>query len=236
MPVSRRFRPGLLPTIVTLILLALMLWLGRWQLGRAEYKRELQARYDRVAIDPAVSLPKDRVVEDEMLFRRVQVRGRYDFRHEVLLDNRVLDGAAGYFVITPLAPEAGGPHVLVNRGWVAVGPSREVLPGIAQPSGTVEIEGIAVPARTRFFELDARTVAGRVWQNLDPERFREVTGLDVQPVVLQLVRGPEDGLVRKWERPDAGEQTHRGYALQWFSLCAALVVIYVAMNVRRDEK
>jgi surfeit locus 1 family protein len=214
--------------------MALMLWLGQWQLGRAEYKRGLQARYDRVAVDPVISLPDQMVAADEVLFRRVRLRGQFDFAHEILLDNRILDGVAGYHVITPLAPASGGPHVLVNRGWVAVGPDRESLPPVARPRGAVELEGIAAPARTRFLELGADTVAGRVWQNLDLDKFAAVSRLELQPVVLLMTSGPADGLARKWERPDAGEQTHRNYALQWFSLCAALAVIYVAVNLKRD--
>ena len=40
-PRDRRFRPGLLPTLVVLTLLPLLLGLGFWQLQRAEDKRVL---------------------------------------------------------------------------------------------------------------------------------------------------------------------------------------------------
>ena len=40
------FRPGLLPTLVVLGLLPVLLWLGTWQLQRADEKRALLASYE----------------------------------------------------------------------------------------------------------------------------------------------------------------------------------------------
>ena len=40
-----RFRPGLAPTLVVLALLPLLVWLGFWQLQRADEKRALLAEF-----------------------------------------------------------------------------------------------------------------------------------------------------------------------------------------------
>ena len=39
-----RFRPGLLPTLLVLMLLPVLLWLGFWQLERGEQKRDMLER------------------------------------------------------------------------------------------------------------------------------------------------------------------------------------------------
>mgnify|MGYP003429174546 CR=1 FL=1 len=65
MPLPKyRFRPRLLPTLATLALLPLMLWLGFWQLDRAQQKRALQMDYDARIAAQAVSLV-DAVVATE---------------------------------------------------------------------------------------------------------------------------------------------------------------------------
>jgi surfeit locus 1 family protein len=39
------FAPGLVPTAAALAMVALTLWLGNWQMNRAQEKRERQALY-----------------------------------------------------------------------------------------------------------------------------------------------------------------------------------------------
>jgi len=40
-------------------------------------------------------------------------------------------------------------------------------------------------------------------------------------------------LLREWPRPDAGVDMHKSYALQWYSLAALAVVLFVALSFRR---
>jgi surfeit locus 1 family protein len=42
-----------------------------------------------------------------------------------------------------------------------------------------------------------------------------------------------DGYVRNWTAPGFPPMRHIGYAVQWFGLALALLVIYVVTNVRR---
>jgi surfeit locus 1 family protein len=72
-----------------------------------------------------------------------------------------------------------------------------------------------------------------VWQNLRLDRYRAWSKLELQPIVIQQTNDAGDGLVREWDRLDAGADRHRGYALQWFSLAALAVVLYVVLNLKR---
>jgi len=60
-------------------------------------------------------------------YQHIEAGGRYDEGRQILIDNMVNDGRAGYFVITPFALTGGG-WLLVNRGWVPLGASRAVRP------------------------------------------------------------------------------------------------------------
>lgn len=228
-----QFAPTLWPTLAALFFFVLTLSLGNWQSGRAEFKRELQARYDVAMREAAIHVGRDLIDRDSVLYRRVEAEGRFDDARTILLDNRVLDGVAGYHVLTPLRVEGSAHALLVNRGWVAVGPSRAQVPRPPVPAGLVRVEGLAIDPHSRYLELGDSSPRGRVWQNLDFGRYAEVAGLSLQPVMVQQTSDAEDGLRRIWPRPDTGVDTHVGYALQWYSLATTLVVLWLIMNTKR---
>ncbi len=232
---SWQFAPTLWPTLVAGFFFVLTLSLGNWQTHRADTKRALQSRVDAAEHDAAISLGTEPVDKDALLFRRVEARGEFDPAHEILLDNRIHDGVAGYHVLTPLRIAGGDLSVLVNRGWIAVGKRRDVLPRIAVVVGSVTIEGLALDPRSRYVELGPVKPDGKVWQNLDFQRYAATSGLKLQPILLQQVNDTGDGLLRDWPRPDTGVAMHVSYALQWYSLAATLAVLWVVMNLKRDK-
>ena len=227
------FAPTLWPTLATLIFFVLTLSLGNWQSNRADTKRALQARYDAAVREAPIHVGNTLLDRDSVLYRKLEVEGVFDDAHTILLDNRVLNGVAGYHVLTPLRIDGGALALLVNRGWVATGPSREQVPAPPTPSGRVRLEGMAVDPHTRYVELAPTTPQGRVWQNLDFARYAATSGLELQPVLLLQTSSLPDGLQRNWPRPDTGVDTHVSYAFQWYSLAATLTALWLIMNVKR---
>ncbi len=230
---SWQFAPTLWPTLAALFFFGLTVALGNWQSGRAEAKRALQARYDAAVREAPMHVGDALLDQDSALYRKLEVAGVFDDARTILIDNRVLNGVAGYHVLTPLRIGDGPLAILVNRGWVATGRSRERVPAPPTPAGRVRLEGMAVDPRTRYVELAPTTPQGRVWQNLDFERYAATTGLKLQPVLLLQTSSAEDGLQRSWPRPDTGVDTHVSYAFQWYSLAATLTVLWLIMNVKR---
>jgi surfeit locus 1 family protein len=231
-----RFAPTLWPTLAALFFFALTLWLGNWQVERAETKRALQVRYDLALRDPPIHLGATPLERDSVMYRRVEVAGRFDDANTILLDNRVYNGVAGYHVLTPLRIEGGRIAVLVNRGWVPTGRSRAERPHPAAPPGVVKLVGIATDPHTRYVELMHGAPQGPVWQNLDFDRFATGYGVRLQPMLLLQTSPAEDGLVRDWPRPDTGVSMHVSYAVQWYSLATTLAVLWIVLNVKRHRK
>ena len=231
-----QFAPTVWPTLAALFFFVLTVWLGNWQSERAETKRTLQARYDAATQDPPIHVGRVLLTRDDLIYRKLEVQGVFDDRHTILLDNRVLDGVAGYHVLTPLRIDGSALAILVNRGWVAAGRSREQLPRILAPQGRVKLEGMAVDPNSRYLELAHAAPQGRVWQNLDFARYAADSGLALQPVLLLQTSQQSDGLQRNWPRPDTGVGMHLGYAFQWYSLATTLAVLWVVMNVKRDRE
>lgn len=230
---NRSFRPALLPGLAALAAIALTLSLGNWQLRRAEEKLALGRELDEAARHTVLALPSRPIGAQDFEFRRISARGEYLTNHTILLDNKVRHGSAGYQVLTPLSLAGGGMSVLVNRGWVAAGLRRDILPQIQTPAGSVTVEGVAVVPSSHILELGKNTEEGMVWQNLVLARYANWSGLKLQPIVLQQTSNAADGLVRTWGRPDTGADKHRGYAFQWYALATTILIIYVALSFKR---
>lgn len=235
-----RFRPGLWPTLATLVLVPLLVGLGVWQLQRAEWKQGLiDANAARAGL-PVSSLQALLPVTADDQYRRVRVTGRYDLAHQLLLDNRTWQGHPGYEVLTPLQPSAGGAAVLVNRGWVPAAPDRSVLPGLPGVAGEVRVlASIKLPPE-KIFRLsdveEAQTGWPRVVQQPELAQLQRLLGYPLQPVLLLLDRDAEHGFLRDW-KPVYGvtPDKHRAYAMQWMTLALVLVLIYVGVNTKRID-
>jgi surfeit locus 1 family protein len=211
---------------------ALTLWLGNWQVGRAQEKRERQALFEARMNDTPVRLTGMAPAES-LLYRRVRAAVRWIPERQIFIDNRIRDGRAGFDVITPLALE-GGAAVLVNRGWVARGAGYPRAPDVDTPRGQAQVEGIATRPPARFLELSAQHVQANVWQNLSIERYAAASGLALLPVVV-LQEPASPGLAPVREAPDAGISRHVEYSLTWFSLAATAFVLWLVLNVKRER-
>jgi surfeit locus 1 family protein len=232
---GRRFTPKLWSTVLAALVITTMLQLGNWQLSRAREKESRQEQLDMLSREPPVALPEVPVKLEDFQYRRVEVRGVYVPAHTIFLDNKINQGVAGYQVITPLKIGTSSMHVLVNRGWVVADADRTKLPSIATPDGQVTVSGTATTALQKTLELSKEVVSGPVWANLDPTRYAAVTGLAVQPVMILQQDDVNDGLVRKWTRPDSGSAKNWGYAFQWFSMALAVLIIYLVLSVKRER-
>ena len=235
-----QFVAGFWPTLITAILIPLLISLGQWQLGRAAQKQRLQAEYDLLQEGSAMRVRPVLESAETLRFRRVLVRGQYEPQYQILIDNRVHQGQAGYHVLTPLRIEDGNVRILVNRGWVPVGADRAQIPRLETPGALVEVEGVATVPQTGGFHLGTARPAGTqwqpVWQYLDLSEYARHVPFPVQPVVVLLgPQSPAGGFARQWARLDTGIATHQGYAFTWFSLAVALAAIYILVNTRKID-
>ena len=229
-----QFRASLWPTLAAIAGIVATLALGNWQLGRGHEKAVLAERVEAANHDAPIGLSGSEVRADDVVWRRVEVSGRFEPKYAVLIDNRIVRGEVGYFVVMPLKIADSDRYVLVNRGWIAGTGSRAALPQIATPAQTLRITGLATVPSKRYLELSTKTIEGNVWQNLTLERYRATVPIALQPVVIQQESELDDGLRREWSAPDLGIDKHYAYAFQWFVMAAAILVIYLALNVKKS--
>jgi surfeit locus 1 family protein len=233
----RRFRPSLWPTLGLLLLIATTVALGNWQRQRAYDKQALRDQYEAASRAPPLALDADTPVAADparFRFRAVRAQGMYDAAHQLLIDNRVHAGRAGFDVVAPLKLEGAG-YVLVDRGWIAQGASRAALPQVPPPAGTVVVEGRINLPPARYLELGADSNAGPIRENLDIARIAASSGLPLLAFIVEQTQDTGDGLVRDWPAPDFGIEQHRSYMVQWYSLAALGVGLWLALNWRMEK-
>jgi surfeit locus 1 family protein len=201
------FRPRLWAVALAAAACAAGIALGNWQSRRADEKRALA--------------------------QPVAVEGEFVAQYTVFLDNKIRQGRYGFEVVTPLRLRSSDAHVLVNRGWLEGGKARDAVPEVPTPAGNVRIEGLALERLPRLLKLEK--ASGKVRQTIDIESYAVETGLRLEPRIIEQHSALPDGLARDWPPREAGAQKSEAYALQWYSLAALAIVLFVVLSFKKGE-
>lgn len=213
------------------MVLGILLSLGNWQLSRAAEKRAVQnLRAEASNLKPLAA--SDFFTQSDIDFRQAEVNGDWAIDKIFLLDNSIRAGTAGYEVLTPMSVEGG--WILVNRGWIARGPVRAELPPIPVVKGSAAVSGYVVRPSERAFTLKDDDFSAPSWpmviQKIDMKGISSLFSQPLAPVVLRLSPDDSSGMIRDWQIVAMGPEKHEGYAVQWFGLSLAWVVIFVVAN------
>jgi surfeit locus 1 family protein len=213
--------------------------LGRWQLDRADFNRAIESAFAGGEGLPAIARPVASDEADAMRFRRIRLSGRYEPGAQILLDNMIFDGEAGYEVLTPFEPETGGPLVLVNRGWVPGSADRSVLPDVSLPAQNAMISGRIDHLPRAALRLSATPIhAGTVTVMSFPD-FADIEAVLGRPVAaFEILLDPaaEHGFARDWQPPPDRSDRNIAYAVQWFGLSLLAFVLAAGIVVRRFRR
>lgn len=229
------FSPSLFGFLILIVCVPLFIKLGLWQYNKAQLKKEIYSSYEAALGAEALSLPDKLQNLDAWRYQKIKIKGSYDTRYQILLDNQVENSLAGYHVVTPLKREGGNDYVLINRGWVAGGTTRSDVPTISTPSGPVEIIGLVWVPSKNIFTLESnaeKATWNQVWQHMDMERYQKSVAITVLPIVIKLdAKSNAGGFVRNWQLSASRIATNMGYAYQWFGFAFASILIYLYTSV-----
>ena len=222
-----------------LVVVAIGISLGNWQLRRADEKRAIEMRLTARQAQAPLPVGAAPVSIDDLEYRRVTVQGEFDRTWPLYLDNRPIAGNAGFYLLMPLKIAGSERHVLVARGWVPVDVhNRNKLPSTNTPLGQLEIEGVAIRNPGHIMQLGqaAAVQPGAILQNLTVAEFAAASKFDMQPFVLEQSSDTHDGMLRQWPRPSVGIERHLGYAFQWYALALTAFLFFVVTGYRRGSK
>ncbi|CAB0150651.1 hypothetical protein PSI9734_01094 [Pseudidiomarina piscicola] len=219
-------------TLITVLAIGFLVKLGFWQLDRAAEKQQLfddfaaaQSALNQAQFPPLPDQPKA-----STRYSPVQLSGRFAEDY-LLLDNKIYQGKVGYQVIGLLTSEDRQQLIPVNLGWVPLGASRQQLPELELPTGTVQVSGwLYHPAQDAFTLADQIIEPGpSPWrvQQLDFKAIGDALELPIADYLVLLSEAEDYGWPRHWQPQVMKPEKHQAYALQWFSLAIAAFVIFI---------
>lgn len=235
---SWTFKPGLWPTLGFLILLPMLIRLGFWQLDRGQQKIALHETFVERQGSAPVSFTevKDKALED-LYWSSFYLEGHFVKGPQFYLDNQVENTVVGYHVFTLFKADNLDTLLLVNRGWINLGKTRQSLLEAKYPVEKVKLLVEAKPlpyTGVEFIELLPEQVDDNYRiQRIKVEKLEEIVKQKILPLSFRLQTESEYGFVRNWKKPGSDHAKHYGYSFQWFAMALALSIIYLVLNTKR---
>jgi surfeit locus 1 family protein len=227
------FRPLFWPTLFTAPAVLVLLALGSWQVERLFWKRDLIAQRQAAVSAAPVAASRGWEEARHMEFRHVTDDGAFLNDKEIFVGATSEAGRQGYHVLTPLL-EPGGRAVFVNRGFIPAELKDPTNRAAGQIAGATRVEGLLrlPPAEKPAWFLPDNRPDLNYWFWVDLPAMAVADKLDrVAPFYIDADAAPNPG---GWPKGGvtrlALPNDHLQYAITWFSLAVALIVIYVLFH------
>lgn len=231
------------PTVLTVLCLVVLVGLGTWQLERKAWKEGLIEKiHERTLAEPVTLDAAETLLRsgEDIEYRRVRVRGRLLLERTRYLYWPSAQGP-GWHAHTPLETPTGK-IVLVNRGFINNAGREAASTGPVEPAREAEVIGLVrLPQRPSMF-APANDVARNnwYWRDLDG-MIRSAFPSGVRGTVVPFVLDAEapSGVASAPDEPRGGAtrldlpNRHLEYAVTWYGLALALLVVYGALVVQR---
>lgn len=248
LPTPRGGRRGkrLLGGFAVLAVFLVLVGLGTWQLQRRAWKESLLATLSERLTEAPVPLPPSREwpqlsqATDE--FRRVSLTGTLLNDREAFVytaGSSLREGAPsgpGYEVFTP-ARLGDGHIIMVDRGFVPEDHRYPAKRPEGQVKGPVKIIGALRWPEPRSYFTPADQPDSNLWFVRDSAAMAAAKNLDVAPFyIAQEAPSPPGG----WPQParliPRLPNNHLQYAVTWYGLAFALIVVCLAWLFRRRDR
>lgn len=239
----------LVPTIFSVVGIAILIGLGTWQLNRKIWKEHIQATLKARGAAPPIAataiwpgLPCHDMTDTGLVnpcdYQPVTVRGTFDHGRERHIFTAApnapgLGQGRGYWVFTPLKLEASGKTVFVNRGFVPEDRKEPAKRVVGQTTQPVEITGLYRSAQQRAMFDGENDAPKNIWYVRSPAELwpvdpKAATLDDMWAYVDMTGPVPAGG----FPLPLAGKveltNRHLEYAITWYGLALTLVGVYAA--------
>lgn len=207
------------------LLLPALIGLGFWQIDRAEQKQQLIQSWSEQQVQ--TRLPELSEFSSDQ-YMNLDLQGYFDRQHYFLLENRFRDGNLGFEVVVPFST-VFGERVLVNLGWIKAENNRSEKPMVTIPQSQISIQGGARLIRPGFtlgvLSVD-QTWPIRIHQ-LDATYISQLLSTEILPIEIRVKKTVIPALSLDWPVSVMRPEKHLAYALQWFAMALALLVLII---------
>ncbi|MFK0162492.1 SURF1 family protein [Rhizobium sp. NPDC090279] len=225
-----------------LLLTALLIGLGTWQVERLHWKLDLIARIDARVHAPPVAAPGPTqwadVTAENSEYKHVQASGTFlnDKETQVYASTAL---GAGYWVLTPLKL-ADGTTVIINRGFVPTEKRNPATRTEGEIAGETTVTGLLRINEPKGTLLRSNVPGEERWYSRDVTDIAEARGLrNVAPYFIDAddTKNP-GGLPVGGLTQITFHNSHLVYAITWYGLAAMTfgMAVYLVYFERQRAK
>ncbi|MBL0318828.1 MAG: SURF1 family protein [Alphaproteobacteria bacterium] len=230
-----------LPVITTICAFVLLFSMGTWQVFRLQWKQKLISQVqEQLHRPPLTTLPLHDAQLAGQLYREVLLTGTFSAEEfHVWMGTIIPGGKPGLDVLAPFKLEDGR-WILIDRGWVVQSKMDAGKRAIPNPGQAYTVRGIVLEGEKKpmvavghqidkntWFWVDIPAMAKHSNKIFPPYYIREIKEADQQGEVDGYIKGDKEIRVRN---------DHLQYAITWYLLSAAVVIIFVVYRRQQAKQ
>ena len=222
---KNKFNPGIKITIFFVFFAILFFYLGVWQIERGNAKKLIMNEFENnIKKEPKY------ISEESKKWDRVFVKGKWDDSKQILIDNIINNGIAGYKVLTPLRINETNQLILVDRGWIKRNKYREIIPNIELIETNENVTGILESPELGLVLSDNLVSEG--WPKVSQTKNLEIISKEYDDTIYPMILLADPLLKNSLEYikitpTNMTPIKHYGYSAQWFLMFIVLCSMYV---------
>lgn len=209
--------------------------LGFWQIDRAHEKNQMLAQQHKFTHQQPLRWQSS--LGNPQQYQPITLRGVF-LSETFLLDNQHYQHQLGYDVLSPFQLNDGA-VILVDRGWLASSGSRLSSLGIKTPKGELVLNGVAYyPLLNRWIlsnSFEKNTDGVVIVEQIDVKSIGIFLHKSLFPFIMRLSNEDNYGFVRDWPIVSMSPARHYAYAFQWFAIALTILIIFIALNFKKND-
>jgi surfeit locus 1 family protein len=231
---KNKFNPGKRITIFFVFFAFLFFSLGLWQIERGQAKTNLLDDFEKKILEKP-----SYINQKSQKWDRVYVEGKWDSSNQILIDNVIRRGIAGYKVLTPLRMKETDQLILVDRGWIKQNTFRDQLPDIKLIQIDEVVSGILeIPELGLVLSDD---LVSKEWPKISQTKNLGVIKNEYYENIFPMILLADPTLKNSLEYikitpTNMTPIKHYGYSAQWFLMFIVLCFMYVWHGYKRNAK
>ena len=231
---KNKFNPGIKITIFFVFFAILFFYLGVWQIERGNAKKLIMNEFENnIKKEPKY------INEESKKWDRVYAKGRWDDSKQILIDNVINNGIAGYKVLTPLRINETDQLILVDRGWIKRNKYREIIPDIELMEISENVTGILESPELGLVLSD--NLVSENWPKVSQTKNLEIISKEYDETIYPMILLADPLLKNSLEYikitpTNMTPIKHYGYSAQWFLMFMVLCLMYVWYGFKRNAK
>ena len=231
---KNKFNPGKRITIFFVFFAFLFFSLGLWQIERGQAKTNLLDDFEKKILEKPFYIN-----QKSQKWDRVYVEGKWDSSKQILIDNVIRRGIAGYKVLTPLRMKETDQLILVDRGWIKQNTFRDQLPDIKLIQIDEIVSGILeIPELGLVLSDD---LVSKEWPKISQTKNLGVIKNEYDENIFPMILLADPTLKNSLEYikitpTNMTPIKHYGYSAQWFLMFIVLCFMYVWYGYKRNAK